>query len=228
MGSLGGFSLLGSGWFDGCLSALYGGNTCVAQVPKLREVEITKSGCKTSGHSCELWFFSRNWSQELINKFMKQRSTMIHWDLQCRNIQKISYRATTREWCPHISFSTSCGGATKTPNPTFEPCWIGQGQPSSSSHLCFFGWLGGPRVFQPANTTSIIAMEWSHLLVSLLCAMMGYQLRQMLTMGKVGKLLIKAHPPQCFPHAKYQPSFLHNNWRCRCLLFLQPKDRTEL
>ena len=57
MGSLGGFSLLRSGWFDGCLSALYGGNTCAAQVPKLQEVErgeITKSGCKTSGDSCEL------------------------------------------------------------------------------------------------------------------------------------------------------------------------------
>ena len=57
MGRLGGFSLLGSGCFHGCLSALYGGNTCVAQVPKLQEVErgeVTKSGCKTSGDSCEL------------------------------------------------------------------------------------------------------------------------------------------------------------------------------
>lgn len=72
---------------------------------------------------------------------------MIHWDLQFRNIQKTSYRATTREWCPHVSFSTSCGGATKTPNPTFEPCWIGQGQPSSSSHLCFSGGWGAPVFF---------------------------------------------------------------------------------
>jgi len=43
---------------------------------------------------------------------------------------------------------------------------------------------GGPRVFQPANKTSIIAMQCSHLLVCMLGAMMGYQLRQMLTMGK--------------------------------------------
>ena len=53
----------------------------------------------------QLWTlnFSRNWSQELINKFIKQQwrtENVIH------KYQKVSYRATTEEWCSHNSFST--------------------------------------------------------------------------------------------------------------------------